>query len=412
MFKSIRHRLFAALAGFTVLVCIGYTALALVIAYVTEDMLVDKLLAREASTVAAHFTLKQEVRAPANPLITVYQNATEAPPPVRARIAAGERRGEIFTATGQHYHLRTLELGGVPVRRVYLVADVAPLLVVSNVIDEVGGLLLLVALGLIALALLLAWMLSRKLVLPLQVLAAEVRQLAPGDPVVLSAAGRSDEIGYLADKLTAAIADLHGALAREHDFTRDVSHELRTPLTVMRNALGDGATTPLAGAAVAQLRAGVADMGGTIDVLFALARAEQLPGSAFDLRGCIENSLLGRLEADKNWAANGEQTRSWLSIDLPDRLPVRGNVQLTMLLLNNCLDNALFHGGPDCQLRIARVADAVRITNSIDSDRPAAVHGFLHGQDLLRRIAATMGWQIAFQAGAGAYSVDIVPLTE
>ena len=59
MSKSIRQRLFAALAGFTVLLCLCYTGLALVIAYVTEDMLVQRLLEREAAVVSQH--LRQHV---------------------------------------------------------------------------------------------------------------------------------------------------------------------------------------------------------------------------------------------------------------------------------------------------------------------------------------------------------------
>ncbi|MDB5959750.1 MAG: hypothetical protein JWP59_1044 [Massilia sp.] len=408
MFSSIRHRLFAALAGFTVLICVCYTALALVVAYVTEDTLVDRLLEREAAGIAAHFTVHRQLKTPADPLIAIYTDQAALPPVVRRHLAAGSRRAEIFTDTGQHYHLRTLELaGGAPAPLVYLLADVAPLLVVSKVIGEVGGVLLGVALALTGLALLLAWWLSHKMVRPLQVLAAEVRELAPGAAISLSAAGRPDEIGYLADKLAAAIAGLQAALAREHAFTRDVSHELRTPLTVMRNTLGTGAGTgaALAADAVDELRAGVAEMAGTIDVLFALARAEHVQSAVFDLRGCIEESLLRLFDT-------GDRDPCVLDMQLAERLPVGGNVQLTALLLNNCLGNALFHGGPACRLRISMADGVLHLDNTIDSARPATTQGFLHGQNLLRRIAAAIGWHIAFYGGAAEYRVEIVPLPE
>jgi hypothetical protein len=47
------------------------------------------------------------------------------------------------------------------------------------------------------------------------VLAHEVRSLKPGDEKGFSARGRRDEIGYLAEKLGATIAELQSALARE-----------------------------------------------------------------------------------------------------------------------------------------------------------------------------------------------------
>lgn len=133
MFSSIRHGLFAALAGFTMLICLCYTGLALVISYVTEDMLVDRLLQREAATISAHFRLHGEVKTPGDELIRVYRSVAALPPVVRAQVAAGHERAEISTDSGPHYHLRTLDLPAEPApQRVYLLADVGPLLVVST----------------------------------------------------------------------------------------------------------------------------------------------------------------------------------------------------------------------------------------------------------------------------------------
>lgn len=404
VFKSIRHGLFAALAGFTVLLCVGYTGLALIISYVTEDMLVDRLLEREAAAVTAQFRSGGDIQSTGNDLIRVYRDAGALPPVVRAQVTAGREHGEIFTDTGQHYHLRTLDLQAADGRRrLYLLADAGPLLVVSKLFQDVGGVLVAVALGLIALALLLAYLLSRRLVLPLQVLADEIKSLAPEGSTNFSARQRRDEIGYLADKLGTTIAALHAALHREQAFTRDVGHELRTPLTVMNNVLGQAASRPLQAHELSQLRAGLGELGGTVDVLFALARAEHIPNETVDLRGCIEDSLLRLLEQ-----ADWDNER--LALQLPDRLEVTGNRHLSMLLLNNCLGNALFHGGAGSRLRLSFADGVLSLANTIDPDRAGTMQGFLHGQHLLRRIAKAMGWEIAFHAEAAAYRVDIVPL--
>ncbi len=426
MFRSIRHGLFAALAGFTLLICVCYTVLAVVISYVTEDMLVDRLLAREADGVAMHFHQHGDIKPPDLTLIRLYRSMADLPDVVEEAVMAGRERAEIATDTGQHYHLRTLDLGtSSSGQRVYLVAEVGPVLVVAKLFQEVGGFLTAVALGLLAVALLLAYLLSRRLVAPLQVLAREVRAVslaAPGAAIRFSASGRRDEIGYLADRLGATIDDLHAALRREHDFTRDVGHELRTPLTVMHNVLargGDidgGATATAAGAGVTaaganavlvradaeQLRAGVAEMRGTVDVLFALARAEHIAATPFDLRALAEERLL-RLIEDEGWDAEG------LALSLPDRLPVTGNRHLCSLLLDNCLRNAVFHGGAHCRLQLEFSAGALAITNTVALQHPAAVQGFRHGQHLLRRIAAAMQWQIAFDAVEDGYRVAITP---
>lgn len=399
MFDAIRHKLFAALAGFTVLLCLCYTGLALVIAYVTEDMLIDRLLQREAATIRAHFQVRGDVAAPDDSLVRIYRSASALPPAARTRVAAGEDRAEIGTSTGQHYHLRTLVLGTQPV---YLLADVRPLLVVTALFREVGGFLAAVATGMTALALLLAWLLSRRLVAPLQVLAHEVRSLGPDSPVAFSARDRRDEIGYLADKLATTIAALQAALRREHAFTRDVGHELRTPLTVIKNSLAQGADVPLSANDLAQLRASADEIGTTIDVLFALARAAHIADETVDLRACMEECLL-RLLDDGAWNTDR------LVLDVPDRLPVVGNRHLCMLLLNNCLGNALFHGGAGTRLLLSFADGMLTIGNSVDPARPGTVQGFQHGQHLLRRLAATLRWEMHFHAGAGSYRVEIVP---
>lgn len=265
---------------------------------------------------------------------------------------------------------------------------------VSKLIQDVGGVLIFVALGLIALALLLAYLLSRRLVSPLQALAHEVRAGA----VEFSARHRQDEIGYLAEKLGATITELHTALEREHAFTRDVSHELRTPLTVMNNLVGQAAWDA---GDVAQLKAGLDDIGNTIDVLFALARAEHIAEEPFDLRGCIEESLLRLLDQG---ALDGER----LTLDLPERLTVLGNRHLSVLLINNCLGNALFHGGAGARLRLSFADGVLSLSNTIDPARTGTMQGFQHGQNLLARIAKAMRWRIGFHAGA-TYRVEIAP---
>ncbi len=390
--KSIRTGLFAALAGFTVLLCLCYTGLAVVIAYVTEDMLVERLLVREAAAVERLGVLAR----PGSDLITVHTSRATLPAAVQAATSPQQLRAEVF-ASGAHYHLMARDVPGHG--RVYLLADVTPVLVVSKVVQDVGGVLIFVALALVGLALLLAWLLARRLVRPLQTLALEARGLAPGGVAHFSASARPDEIGELAARLETSFNALQAALRREHDFTRDVGHELRTPLTVMNNTLALASARPLQGSDIAQLQAGVDELRATIDVLFALARAQHIGPSAFDLRACIEQSLLRLPDVDA----------LHLTIDLLERLPVAGNQHLVNLLVSNCIGNALFHGGPGCRLAITWRDGQLAIANTVDALHPGEVQGFAHGQNLLARVAAAMDWHIAFYRIDAGYRVEIAP---
>lgn len=137
---SIRRSLFAALAGFTVLLCLCYTGLAVVIAYVTEDVLVERLLEREAALIEEQAARRGGLPRPASDLVTVHTSRDTLPAVVRAATAPGDLRAEVFTRTGQHYHLMVRALpDGAGAQRMYLLADVAPVLVVSKVVQDVGG---------------------------------------------------------------------------------------------------------------------------------------------------------------------------------------------------------------------------------------------------------------------------------
>jgi len=400
MAKSIRSSLFAALAGFTILICLCYTGLAVVIAYVTEDMLVERLLMREAAAIASHAARTGSLPRPSSDLITLHPSRATLPAAVRAATSPATMRAEVFAGGGAHYHLMVRELPHHG--RIHMLAEVGPMLVVSNVVQDVGGVLIFVALALVGLALLLAWLLARRLVRPLQTLALEARTLHPGSVASFSARARPDEIGVLAERLETGFNALQAALRREHDFTRDVGHELRTPLTVMNNTLALAAARPLERADVAQLQAGLDELRATIDVLFALARAEHIGQARFDLRACIEEALLGLADADALSEAR-------LAVDLPERLPVEGNGRLASLLLTNCIGNALFHGGPGCRLTVSWSGETLTIANTIDAAHGGQVQGFAHGQNLLARVAGAMGWTIAFHPGDAGYRVEIGP---
>ena len=95
---------------------------------------------------------------------------------------------------------------------------------------------------------------------------------------------------------------------------------------------------------------------------------------------------------------------------MPERLPVRGHRQLINLLLNKCLANALFHGGPACQLTISFEKNCVSIHNTVPAGQALRVQGFSHGQLLLARLAQVMPWGIRFYPGTADYRVDIIPI--
>ena len=113
--------------------------------------------------------------------------------------------------------------------------------------QRLNRILLLCAVSGLGLAVVLAFVLSRRLTGPLSRLTAAVesrsasylqagaQQEESAPPIPLT--NLDDEVGVLARAIAAREEALHRFVQRESNFTGDVSHELRTPLTVMQGGL-------------------------------------------------------------------------------------------------------------------------------------------------------------------------------
>jgi two-component system, OmpR family, sensor kinase len=83
-------------------------------------------------------------------------------------------------------------------------------------------------------SLLLAWLLARRGLRPLRLIARTAASIRQGDlSRRIGYAGR-DELGELAAELDASFAELEDALRRQERFVADASHELKTPLAAAR----------------------------------------------------------------------------------------------------------------------------------------------------------------------------------
>jgi signal transduction histidine kinase len=112
----------------------------------------------------------------------------------------------------------------------------------DSVLALIERLALAGALG-VAVAALLAWYLSWRLVTPVLALSRAADQVAGGDYAVELPRRGSDEIGHLTERFGQMTERLAESEANERKFLMSVSHELRTPLTAIRghvSALREG----------------------------------------------------------------------------------------------------------------------------------------------------------------------------
>ncbi len=206
-------------------------------------------------------------------------------------------------------------------------------------LDEVEAAMVKVGVGcaLVSLlaALLVSFSLSRRLVMPLVQLTSGIREGRPmADSHLLQ---RADETGELARAFAARERSLKAFIEREQLFTGDVSHELRTPLTVLKGAveiLDARVDDPSLQSVVARMDRTIDTMTITVRTMLLLARSpELLENRPFDM------SALVRAHADRvQELLQGREVAC--TMNLPERLELRGSAELAALVLGNLLDNA------------------------------------------------------------------------
>ena len=397
---SIQGQIFLALASFTVLLCVSYTGVAVLVAYATEDMVLESILAHEGKILSEQQAKTGTWQQPGASYMQLVPSFAAIPAHLTETVQAANLRGakksEVFSKLHTHYHVLRLTPN---IDGAYLIAEVSPFLVVSSLSKNIASFMLGVALFMILAAVLLAYWLTRRIAAPLIQLSQEVahapvqvdtNQMTPH----FAASQRADEIGFLARTLHASLHSLQTALQRETMLTRDISHELRTPVTIIQNVLNQETSIDITAAEQRLLKTSMQEIENTINTLLALARAENMQSHDVDLLARIEQAILNLDKIAKTHARS-------FTVELHEscfdrRYFVKANMYLLDLLFNNLFNNALFHGGDNVHIKINLDTHHIVIGNTINSPSNSALHGFSHGKNLLSRIVNILQWQIEF----------------
>ncbi|MBN8429283.1 HAMP domain-containing histidine kinase [Microbulbifer salipaludis] len=410
--SQLQRNVFALFGGFTLILCLIYSGMGLLVAYVVEDQLIDNLISDEARYIEQHYREHGNLPTPRLPHFTLYTSTDDTPREFREALAGKPHKAEYFTEGHQHFHLHELSAGSDAI----LAAEVGDLLTVSSQSERLIWLPLGAFLLTTVLALWLAYRLVQKAIRPVLNLAQEVESQAIGEQIVeLSTSSRDDEIGFLARTLRRTLRELKSARKREAEFTHDVSHELRTNLAIASNTL---ALSQHTGLNVQQSRALgdiLATMNRTVTTLLALARSESFEPTMFDLRPLQENRLLARPEIAKDQEIQ-------LHVSLPNTLSVQGHPNLAGLLLDILLDNAIQHASEPV-LHITYDGTALTFGNPVRENlctaslfnagvRGEPSDGFGQGLYLASRILNALDWPFSAQCSKQQFTVSVTPAPE
>jgi signal transduction histidine kinase len=195
----------------------------------------------------------------------------------------------------------------------------------------------------VAIALVITFLLSRRVLAPVKALTSAARQLGRGDFSQRVQVKDKGEVGEMANTFNFMASDLEQAEQLQRNMVADIAHELRTPLSNLRGyleAVRDGVIKPDADT-IRSLDEEAALLSRLVDDLQELSLAE-----AGELKLICQAENIGELIKQ---TVGGLQTQAAtkglsVSVDLPDRLPaVNIDSPRISQVLRNLLENALAH---------------------------------------------------------------------
>ncbi|WPO99154.1 HAMP domain-containing sensor histidine kinase [Pseudomonas sp. HR96] len=280
----------------------------------------------------------------------------------------------------------------------------------------------------LALALVLGWVLARRVMAPVVRLARQVRHrdqllgLAP--PLAPDYA--ADEVGELAVAFDATLGRLRDALSRERLFTSDVSHELRTPLMVLATScellLENPALEARARNQVERIARACEEMRELVQTFLMLARAQR------DDTDLTAQTTLEQVAEDLLQLWRSPIEAKGLRLEYVDAAAGGGRYNATFLLtvMGNLIRNAM-HYTEQGFIRLTLTHQGFTVEDSgvgiPEEKREAMFQPFVRGTEkrgeglglglsLVQRICEDQGWQVDLserEPHGCCFRVNLVP---
>ena len=222
---------------------------------------------------------------------------------------------------------------------------------------------LIASLALLPISVLLAWLLTSRIVRPLGRLNTALARIADGDFGERLPATRRDELGELSRQVNRLAAALESNLQARRRWLAEISHELRTPVAVLQaelEAVQDG-VNPLDAAALASLHGETLRLSRLIDDLRDLTLSD---AGALDYR--FARLDLGALVAERLGQARARLAEAGLALTLrhdDGPLWVDADAQRLAQMCDNLLQNSLRYtdAGGRLEVRLERRGEDARL---------------------------------------------------
>ena len=399
--KTIRTQLFLTFGALTTAICLLFSGVTWLFAVIMEDDVIKQVLSVEARFIRSEFQQSGEMPPPRVDYISLYPDESALPDDVRQGYADHPYEKE-FTIAGHNFHIEQFWLNDR--QSFWLVIDATQLQAIDDLSNFMSQFLVATAAFLLVLSLWFAWRISNRTARPIERLALKVTNHSPGDILTLDDPGREDEVGQLGRAFQRSLEDVSVLLKREMDFTRDVSHELRTPIALLQNILVLAGDKPLGKNDKLLIDQISKELKNTVEVLLALARAENLVFETLLIVPLLERSILSLYGMNRD-------AEFKVTLDIDEDFEVVGNPYLVSLLCQNLISNGFYHSGAG-SMSIRNRGQVLIFENQIVESQSSSYQGLGHGQYLVSRIADNMNWTVDVLGGHDVYRIEVTPVAE
>ncbi|HEY7226163.1 MAG TPA: HAMP domain-containing sensor histidine kinase [Micromonosporaceae bacterium] len=347
---GVRAQLNLLVVATTAVILAAFLApLGLVLRNSTQQRAIAEATSR-AQAAATLVALGQTPRSDEVSLTVFYGDGTE--------VGAGAQRGASVELASRGEAFSAWTTGGVevlvPVQGLStgtaVVRVFVPDAILHSGVSRSWLLLGMIGVGLVAMSLLIADRLGRRLVGSVTALAATADRLAAGDAAVRLAPSGPPEVRRVGAELNRLAARIEELLRAEREEVANLAHRLRTPLTALRldvDAVGDAQDQ-------ARLDADVQALRREVDELIRTARRTVRSGvhARADLVAVVA-------ERTAFWSALAEDSGRRLEVDIPaGPLPVGVPAQDLAAALDALLDNVFSHTPDGAPVRVCAAATA------------------------------------------------------
>ncbi len=240
---------------------------------------------------------------------------------------------------------------------------------ILDMLDSYKQLLYTVIPFIIIIAILSGYLMSGYFLRQVNAITLTADKIDPANPVARIPVKSNDELGRLSKTLNSLFDRMYGYEERQKQFTADASHDLRSPLTIIKT---EAEVTlmrkrkPEEYIAAMQKIENEADvMKDMVDDLLTLASMDSKPDipadAAFDLSGCIENTL-------NDWQSPFANKGVEIRRDIAPGIAVRGDPAHFRRIVDNLVKNAFEHtpagGSVTCSLHVSKVNLVITVADT------------------------------------------------